>query len=56
MWSLVKTLGVLAALVALHRRLPVVRPERLAPLGWLVVLPAVLLQLLVVAAVVALKG
>ncbi|MTE22100.1 NADH-quinone oxidoreductase subunit H [Streptomyces sp. TRM43335] len=55
-WSLLKTLAVLAALVALRRRLPVLRPERIVRLGWLVALPAVLLQLLVVSAVVVAKG
>lgn len=55
-WSLLKTLAVLAALVALRRRLPVLRPERIVRLGWLMALPAVLLQLLVVSAVVVAKG
>ncbi|MCZ7433638.1 NADH-quinone oxidoreductase subunit H [Streptomyces sp. WMMC1477] len=54
-WSLLKTLAVLAVLVAL-RRLPLLHPERLALLGWLVALPAVLLQVLVVAVVVVWKG
>lgn len=51
-WVLVKTLAVLAGLVALRRRLPLLRPDRFLELGWLVLLPATLLQLLVVALVV----
>lgn len=51
-WVLVKTLVVLAGLVALRRRLPLLRPDRFLELGWLVLLPATLLQLLVVALVV----
>ncbi|MCF6525649.1 complex I subunit 1 family protein [Streptomyces sp. JJ36] len=55
LWSAVKTLTVLAVLVAVRRRLPVVHPERLVRLGWLVALPAVLGQVLVVAVVAVLK-
>lgn len=55
-WTLVKTVVVLAVLVALRRRLPAVRPERLVELGWLVALPAVLVQVLVVAVVVVARG
>lgn len=47
-WFAVKTLLVLAALVALKRHLPVLRPDRFVEVGWLVLLPAVLLQVLVV--------
>ena len=54
-WVLVKTLLVAAVLVAVSRLLPAIRPERLAEVAWLVVLPLVLLQVLVVA-VVALVG
>lgn len=56
LWSALKTLVLLAVLVALRRRLPVVRPERLATVAWLGVLPAVLLQLLVVSVVVVARG
>ncbi|MGK5450894.1 NADH-quinone oxidoreductase subunit H, partial [Streptomyces radiopugnans] len=56
LWSLLKTLAVLAVLVVLHRRLPVLRPERIVRIGWLVALPAVLLQVLVVSAVMVAKG
>jgi len=56
LWVLVKTALLLAVLVALRRRLPVVRPERLAVPAWLVVLPLVLVQLLVVSVVVVVRG
>ena len=51
-WLLVKTVAMLAGLVLLRRRLPLLRPDRFLELGWLVLLPATLLQLLVVALVV----
>lgn len=54
LWMLCKTLAVLAALVAAGR-LPVVHPERLVRRGWLVALPLVLLQVLVVSVVVLLR-
>ena len=56
LWLLVKTAVLLAALVVLGRRLPVVRPERLAAPAWLVALPLVLVQLLVVTVVVVVRG
>ncbi|PJE95289.1 NADH-quinone oxidoreductase subunit H [Streptomyces carminius] len=56
LWSVIKTLAVLAVLVALRRRLPVLRPELIVRLGWLVALPAVLVQLLAVSVVVVAKG
>ncbi|MFJ8192538.1 complex I subunit 1 family protein [Streptomyces sp. NPDC096094] len=56
LWSLVKTLAVLGVLVAVRRRVPVVRADRLAPVAWLVVLPAVLLQVLAVSIVAVMKG
>lgn len=52
LWSVLKTLVLLAALVALRRRLPVLPADRIATATWLVVLPAVLGQLLIVSAVV----
>lgn len=52
-WSLLKTLAVLAALVWLGRSLPRIGVARVLRAGWVVVLPAVLLQLLVVGLVVA---
>ncbi len=56
LWVLVKTVALLAGLVALRRHLPAVRPDLLMELGWVVLLPAVLLQDLVVAVVAAWKG
>jgi NADH-quinone oxidoreductase subunit H len=53
-WSLLKTLAVIGVLVWLRGRLPLVRPERLMTWGWLVLLPLVLLQVLVVGVVVVL--
>lgn len=50
-WVLVKTLLLLAVLVVLRRRLPAVRADRFVEVGWLVLLPAVLLQVLVVAVI-----
>lgn len=56
LWSVVKTCLLLAALVAARRRLPAVRPERFAEVGWIVLLPATLLQLLVVSVVVVVRS
>lgn len=50
-WVLVKTVLLVAVLVVLRRRLPALRPDRFLEAGWLVLLPAVLLQVLVVAVV-----
>ncbi len=55
-WVMVKTLILLAALVAIRHRLPHLRADRFVEVGWLILLPAVLLQLLVVAAIVAGRG
>lgn len=51
LWVLVKTVVLLTVLVWLRRRVPVFRPEKFMELGWVVLLPAVLLQDLVVAVV-----
>lgn len=51
LWVLVKTLALALALAAVARRLPVWRAERFTEVGWLVLLPVALLQLLVVAVV-----
>lgn len=51
-WSLVKTAAVLGGLVWVSRRLPVIRMERFEEIAWLVLVPATLLQALVVALVV----
>lgn len=55
-WVLVKTLLLLSALVWLRRRLPALRPDLFLEVGWLVLLPAALLQDLLVAAVVVGRG
>ena len=52
LWSVLKTLLVLGLLVATRRRFALVRPERFAELAWVVAIPLVLLQILVVALVV----
>ncbi len=52
-WVLVKTLTVLAVVVWARRRLAVLRPDVFMEFGWLVLLPAVLVQDLVVAVVAA---
>jgi NADH-quinone oxidoreductase subunit H len=52
-WVLVKTVALLAVLVWLRRRLPAFRPDKFMEVGWMLLLPAVLLQDLVVAVVAA---
>ncbi len=51
-WLPVKTVLLAVALAALARRVPLLRAERFTEVAWLVLLPAVLLQLLVVAVAV----
>ncbi|MGW3606289.1 complex I subunit 1 family protein [Micromonospora sp. NPDC005161] len=51
MWVLVKTLALLAAFVWLRRHLPAARPDLFMEVGWVVLLPAVLLQDLLVAGI-----
>lgn len=51
-WQLIKTLAVLLLLVLVRRRLPVVRPERFAEIGWVVLVPLTLLQVLVTSLIV----
>jgi len=50
-WLVGKTLVLLGVLVAVRRWLPLLRPERFMEVGWLVLLPASLLQVLVVAVI-----
>lgn len=50
-WVLVKTVAVLGVLVWLRRRLPAFRPDKFMEVGWMLLLPAVLLQDLVVAVI-----
>lgn len=52
LWSLVKTAVVLGALVWAGHRLPTVRMERYAEIAWMVLVPATLLQALIVSLVV----
>lgn len=49
LWTLAKTLVLLGVLVWLRRRLPAARPDLFMEIGWLVLLPAVLAQDLLVA-------
>ena len=51
-WHLLKTLAVVAALVWVGRRLPILRPDRTVEVGWMVLVPLSLLQTLVVAVLV----
>ncbi len=55
-WVLVKTVLLVAVLVAVRRRLPAVRPDRFVEAAWVVLLPVVLLQDLVVAVVAVGRG
>lgn len=50
-WVLLKTLAVLSLLVWLRRRLPAFRPDTFMEVGWMVLLPAVLVQDLLVAVI-----
>lgn len=51
LWTLVKTLALLGVFVWLGRRLPVLRPDRFLEVAWVIVLPLVLAQDLLVAVV-----
>ena len=51
-WHLLKTVAVVAALVWVGRRLPILRPDRTVEVGWMVLVPLTLLQTLVVAVLV----
>jgi len=53
LWMSLKTLVVVVALVAVRDRVALLRPDRFLEVGWLVLLPATLVQLLVVSLVVA---
>jgi len=52
LWTLVKTLAVLGLLVGVRRRTATLRMDRFEEVAWIVLVPAVLLQALVVAIVV----
>ncbi|WP_099041858.1 complex I subunit 1 family protein [Mycobacterium neglectum] len=51
MWSVVKTVALLGVLVWLRRAIPALRPDKFMEIGWVVLLPAVLAQDLVVAVI-----
>nr|CTQ89695.1 NADH-ubiquinone oxidoreductase chain H (EC 1.6.5.3) [Kibdelosporangium sp. MJ126-NF4] len=51
-WTTVKTVAVLGVLVLLKRRLPTIRMDRYAEFAWVVLIPVMLVQALVVAVVV----
>ncbi len=55
-WVMVKTALLSAALVVIGRRLPTLRADRFVEVGWLILLPATLLQVLVVAVVAVGQG
>ncbi|HLS25330.1 MAG TPA: NADH-quinone oxidoreductase subunit H [Beutenbergiaceae bacterium] len=48
-WYVLKTAVLMVVLVVAGRRLPVLRPDRFVEVGWMVLVPATLLQALVVA-------
>jgi len=56
LWTILKTLLLLATFIVVSHRIPIVRPDRLAEVAWVVGLPIVLLQTLFVSVVVAVKG
>lgn len=51
-WSLLKTVLVLAAFVWVRRRIPLMRPDQFMEVGWMLLIPAGMLQDLLVALVV----
>ena len=55
-WTLIKTAALSAALVMLRGRVASLRPDRFVEVGWLVLLPAALLQLLFVSVLVVSGG
>lgn len=55
-WMLIKTALLTAVLVAVRGRLALLRPDRFMEVGWLILLPAALLQLLLVSVIVVAGG
>jgi NADH-quinone oxidoreductase subunit H len=55
-WVLVKTMALLTVLVWARRRVPALRPDKFMEVGWMLLLPAVLVQDLVVAVAAAGRG
>lgn len=53
-WYLLKTLLVIVVIVAVGRRMPVLRPDRFVEFAWMILIPATLLQALWVALLVLL--
>lgn len=51
LWAVLKTVALLAGFVLLRRRLPALRPDLFMEVGWLVLLPAALIQDLLVAVI-----
>ena len=56
MWVLIKTLVVLAGMLTVRRLFPMIRPDRLAGLAWVIVLPLTIVQVAVVAVIVGVNG
>ncbi|MFI9812730.1 complex I subunit 1 family protein [Saccharothrix variisporea] len=56
LWSVVKTAAVLGVLVWAGRRFPTIRVDRFQEVAWLVLVPATLVQALVVSVVVLMRG
>ncbi|XVV06661.1 NADH-quinone oxidoreductase subunit H [Actinosynnema sp. CA-248983] len=56
LWSVVKTAAVLGLLVWAGRRFPTIRVDRFQEIAWLVLIPATLVQALVVSVVVLTRG
>ena len=56
LWVPVKTVVVLTVLVWLRRRVPALRPEKFMEIAWLILLPTILLQDLVVAVIAVWRG
>ncbi len=51
LWAVLKTVALLACFVLLRRRLPALRPDLFMEIGWLVLVPAALVQDLLVAVI-----
>jgi NADH-quinone oxidoreductase subunit H len=54
-WTVVKTAAVLALLVWIRRRVPTIRMERYQEIAWLVLIPVMLVQSLIVAVVLLVR-
>lgn len=55
-WVVIKTLIVLAGMLTVRRLFPMIRPDRLAGVAWVIILPLTIVQLAVVAVVVGVNG